>query len=52
MCQPRDGSRRIRTHARAFLNPADADIKVRCAEQDVIERIRSIAHRSIEHASQ
>ena len=42
----------LRTHARAFLNPADADIEVRCAEQDVVERIRSIALRNIEHAPQ
>ena len=42
----------LRTHTCAFLNPADADIKVRCAEQDVIERIRNIAHRNIEHATQ
>jgi hypothetical protein len=42
----------LRTHARAFLNPADADIEVGCAEQDVIERIRSIAHRNIERAAQ
>ena len=40
------------THARALLNPADADTEITCAQQDVIERIRSIAHRNIEHATQ
>jgi hypothetical protein len=42
----------LRTHARSFLDPADADIEVTCAEQDVIERVRGIAHRNIVHVSQ
>jgi hypothetical protein len=42
----------FRAYACAFLDPADADIEIRCAEQEVIEHIRGVAHRNIGRAAQ